>query len=116
MLWTPPSHGFFLNLFSKDKDVKSLNHQDIQSLNKTISKLFNHLDIDKPTETPVKVQQPKGQQKTTSSGPTIAVVGKAAKPTTKRDVEDIQELINKLKLFEQELQRKRSREQDELQT
>ncbi|XP_060080922.1 uncharacterized protein LOC132560277 [Ylistrum balloti] len=107
-------------LESKDKDGKLVNHQDILSLNKTISKLFNHLAIDKPGVTdspPVKGQQPvKSQQKPVSTGQGLAVAGKAQKGSSKRDVDDLQELINKLKLFEQELQRKRTQEHEEIQT
>ncbi|XP_021346259.1 hyaluronan mediated motility receptor-like isoform X2 [Mizuhopecten yessoensis] len=106
-------------LEQKDKDGNVLYHQDILSLNKTISKLFNHLAIDKPgtTDPPAaKGQQPaKGQQKMTPSSQNISVAGKVLKPSSKRDVEDIQELINKLKLFEQELQRKRTQEHEEIQ-
>ncbi|XP_033742393.1 hyaluronan mediated motility receptor-like isoform X3 [Pecten maximus] len=107
-------------LETKDKDGRVVNHQDILSLNKTISKLFSHLAIDKPGVTDpaaAKGQQPpKTQQKTTSSSQAISVAGKVQKGSSKRDVDDIQELINKLKLFEHELQRKRTVEHDEIQT
>ncbi|XP_069129596.1 uncharacterized protein [Argopecten irradians] len=105
---------------TKDKDSKLVHHQDILSLNKTISKLFSHLAIDKPAVSDTSgvkgQQQPKAQQRSLSNGQANSVAGKVQRGTSKRDVEDIQELINKLKQFEHELQRKRSIEHEEIQT
>jgi len=97
----------------KSKDSKTLNQDDMLILNKAISKLFSHLEIEKTGNDP---GTPRGQGLKVK-GQTIGATGgkQTTKQLTKHEIEDAKELLLKLKKFEQELQKKRLQEQEDMQ-
>ena len=98
---------------------------DLSLLNRTISRLFHHLEIDKKSTTTTSTSQQSGSTAQGRSDTKSRTQGYARKhhdkgvqpkASPRRDAEDLPEIKIKLERFEKQLQDKLTKEQDELKT
>ncbi|XP_048774476.2 major antigen-like isoform X1 [Ostrea edulis] len=90
----------------KGSQPKNTGPEELSSLNKTISRLFNHLEINKLAK--------EADAKHTTTRPRHARRSPSPHRRHKREEHDVRELLEKLQTFEDELQRRREKQNEEI--
>ncbi|XP_052722259.1 paramyosin-like isoform X2 [Crassostrea angulata] len=88
----------------KGPQAKNPGPEEMTSLNKTISRLFNHLEINKMASDP----------KATSTKPRHVRRSPSPHRRHRREDHDVRELLEKLQTFEDELQRRKEKQNEEI--
>lgn len=97
--------SYFSDLFlRKGPQAKNPGPEEMTSLNKTISRLFNHLEINKMAS----------DSKATSTKPRHVRRSPSPHRRHRREDHDVRELLEKLQTFEDELQRRKEKQNEEI--
>lgn len=88
----------------KGPQAKNPGPEEMTSLNKTISRLFNHLEINKMAS----------DSKVTSTKPRHLRRSPSPHRRHRREDHDVRELLEKLQTFEDELQRRKEKQNEEI--